>query len=61
VAFSKAGEWRQTLGDMKAYCKIHRGTKNNLRIFALFDELRKKREKRREKKFSLNGISLRIF
>jgi hypothetical protein len=26
------GERRQTLEDMKAYCKIHRGTKNNLRI-----------------------------
>jgi hypothetical protein len=45
VAFEKGREWRQTLEGMKAYCKIHRGTKNNLRIFALFDELRKKRKK----------------
>jgi hypothetical protein len=42
---------------MKAYCKIHRGTTNNLRISALFDELRKKKKKLKEKNFSLNGIS----
>jgi hypothetical protein len=28
----EGGEWRQTLEDMKAYCKIYRGAKNNLRI-----------------------------
>lgn len=51
MAFEKVGEWRQTLEDMKAYCKIHRGTKNNLGIFALFDELRKKKKMEKKRTF----------